>query len=68
MNAYIDEITRLRCLAGIPADNSASLGSNISATGTELARIQRERNIRPGTPEWFRLWFAKTLLTGEKPV
>lgn len=22
------------------------------------AQIQREQNIQPGTPEWFRLWFG----------
>ena len=29
---------------------------------------QREHNIRPGTDEWFRLWFAKTDVTGENPM
>jgi hypothetical protein len=24
---------------------------------TNLGAIQREQNIRPGTEEWFRLWF-----------
>lgn len=22
-------------------------------------QIQREQNIKPGTPEWFKLWFGK---------
>ena len=43
-------------------------GSNISVTGTEKAEIQRKNDIRPGTPEWFRLWFSLPYLTGEKPV
>lgn len=43
-------------------------GSNISVTGTEKARIQREKNIRPGTPEWFKLWFSLPYMTGEKPI
>lgn len=43
-------------------------GSNISITGTEKAKIQRERGICPGTPEWFRLWFAKPFMTNEKPI
>jgi hypothetical protein len=29
--------------------------------------IQRKHNIKPGTPEWFRLWFCRTELTGETP-
>jgi hypothetical protein len=39
----------------------------MSEQGTNLGQIQRERNIQPGTDEWFRLWFAKPKLTGEKP-
>jgi hypothetical protein len=31
------------------------------------AAIMRENNIRPGTDEWFKLWFAKPHITGEKP-
>lgn len=42
--------------------------SNISITGNEKARLMREHNIRPGTPEWFQLWFSRPYLTGEKPV
>jgi len=41
-------------------------GSNISITGTEKAKIQREENIRPGDKEWFQLWFSKPFLTGEQ--
>jgi aryl-alcohol dehydrogenase-like predicted oxidoreductase len=27
----------------------------------------KQNNIRPGTPEWFKLWFSLPYLTGEKP-
>jgi hypothetical protein len=27
--------------------------------GSEKARIMREQNIKPGTEEWFKLWFKK---------
>jgi hypothetical protein len=43
-------------------------GSNISVTGTEKAELMKKNNIKPGTPEWFQLWFSKPYLTGEKPV
>lgn len=43
-------------------------GSNISITGSEKRRIEREQNIQPGTPEWFQLWFSLPYLTGEPPV
>lgn len=45
----------------------AAQGSNISLTGNEKAKIQKEHNIRPGTPEWFKLWFSRPYLTGESP-
>ena len=67
------DIDTLRTLAGIR--NMASMspvdmgqGSNISITGTEKAELQREHKIEPGTQEWFKLWFAKPYLTGEKPI
>lgn len=37
---------------------------NISHTGTEKKRIEREQNIQPGTDEWFKLWFSLPHLTG----
>lgn len=44
------------------------VGSNVSVTGMEKQRLEKEHNIKPGTPEWFRLWFSRPYLTGEKPV
>ena len=62
------DIERLKVLAGIDKSISeAPEGSNISIIGSEKAKIQRERKIKPGTDEWFRLWFAKPHLTGETP-
>ena len=60
-----DSIDDLKKLAGI--NENTSLGEEISRQSTNLGKIQRERNIQPGTDEWFRLWFAKPKLTGEKP-
>lgn len=64
------ELEELKRLAGItefkgyqPYD-----GSNISLTGTEKRELERKYNIKPGTPEWFQLWFSLPYLTGEKPV
>jgi hypothetical protein len=42
--------------------------SNISITGNEKGELMKKHNIRPGTPEWFKLWFSKPYLTGEKPI
>jgi len=44
------------------------VGSNISVTGMEKRNLEKQNHIKPGTPEWFKLWFSKPYLTGEKPV
>lgn len=67
-------LEELKSLSGIgkgiysSTKSRSSAGSNISATGTEKARLQRQHDIQPGTPEWFQLWFSLPYLTGEKPL
>ena len=65
----IDEITKLKILAGIiDAEGNRVDGtdeSNISIIGSEKGAYQRKHNVKPGTDEWFKLWFAKPKLTGE---
>lgn len=61
----VDDIKRLAGVGtGIYPDATARPNPDLSA---EKRRIERERNIRPGDKEWFRLWFAKPELTGERP-
>ncbi len=55
----------LKRLAGIVDKDE---GSNISITGNEKGELQKKHNIKPGTDEWFRLWFSRPYLTGEKPI
>lgn len=69
----VNEIKILQHLGGINSqarlhEYNISQGSNISVTGSEKGKIQREQNIKPGTPEWFKLWFSLPYMTGEKPV
>lgn len=59
----LDSLDELKRLAGV----NESMGANMSKTASNLGQIQRERNIKPGTDEWFKLWFAKPELTGEDP-
>ncbi len=68
-----DPIAELRVLAGI--SNRAVMqeykgfhGSNISVTGNEKGQLMKKHDIRPGTEEWFKLWFSKPYLTGERPI
>lgn len=44
-----------------------SYGESFGQAGQEKADLMREHNIKPGTPEWFKLWFSLPYMTGEKP-
>ena len=64
-------IEDLKKLAGIDKEqqsNDPSMGENLSYIGTAKAEYQRKHNIRPGSDEWFKLWFAQPKLTGENPM
>ena len=65
----MDELERIKQLAGVNKISSVdSMGENLYYTGTEKAKYQRQHNIRPGSNEWFKLWFARPKLTGENPM
>ena len=71
-----DPIHELKALAGLGGlggearlhEYRANQGSNISVTGMEKSDLMKQHDIRPGTPEWFKLWFSLPYLTGEKPI
>ena len=64
------ELDELKKLAGITEFKGLQPygGSNISITGNEKQKLEREHNIKPGTPEWFQLWFSLPYMTGEPPI
>jgi len=69
----MDELQRLKTLAGIGnravmQEYKGFAGSNISVTGNEKGELMKKHDIRPGTEEWFKLWFSKPYLTGERPI
>jgi hypothetical protein len=69
----MDDLESLKVLAGIKnrpnmQEYKGYAGSNISVTGNEKAQLMKKHNIKPGTDEWFKLWFSKPYLTGEQPV
>lgn len=63
----LDDLEDMKRLAGIPNITDTN-EMNMSYTGTEKAKLMRQHNIQPGTPEWFQLWFSLPKLTGEKPI
>jgi hypothetical protein len=49
-------------------DMPSPMGSKGSMTGAEKRQMEKQNHIKVGSPEWFKLWYAKPWLTGEKPV
>jgi len=71
-DAYVDpsELARIKKLAGIDTLGlmERSGDSPIDGSiGTEKGEYQKKHDIKPGTDEWFKLWFARPMLTGENP-
>ena len=69
----MDEIQQLKMLAGIGnrpmmQEYKGHEGSNISLTGNEKGQLMKQHNIKPGTEEWFRLWFTLPYLTNTSPL
>lgn len=62
------DLKELQRLAGVEPRVETMDGINISKTGMEKQKLERDHNIKPGTPEWFKLWFSLPYMTGEKPV
>jgi hypothetical protein len=71
-----DPIHEMKALAGLGGlggqarlhELRVQQGSNISVTGDNKGELMKQHNIKPGTPEWFKLWFSLPYMTGEKPV
>ncbi len=63
-------LDELRKLAGIKEFTGLQVydGSNVSITGNAKGELMKKHNIKPGTQEWFKLWFSKPYLTGEQPI
>lgn len=57
----------LKKLSGI-TNQDIGEESNISVTGNEKGKLMKKHNIQPGTDRWFKLWFSRPYLTGEKPI
>lgn len=58
----IHELKISHALGGLGADEKLAAYRNKlkqPVTGSNKGQIQREKNIRPGTDEWFELWFGR---------
>ena len=67
----IHELKKVSMMGGLGSEASLANYRNLQApiiAGSDKGRIAREQGIKPGTPEWFQLWFSRPYLTGEPPV
>lgn len=60
----LDDLKRLSGNGKITGESTVTPNSQLAA---QKAQYMRENNIKPGTDEWFKLWFAKPDITGENP-
>ena len=68
--AFEKQLEELKKLAGVGSYELTPYSStkeNIGTIANKLSKVQKDRKIQPGTEAWFRLWFSKPWLTGEKP-
>jgi len=63
----MDELDRIKKLAGVNEFQGYTEYTleNISDAANSNARKMRKDNIKPGDPEWFKLWFGLPKMTGE---
>jgi len=72
-----DPIQELKILSGMGGLGGAarlheyraeqsSYGETFGQAGSEKTQIMKDKNIRPGDAEWFKLWFSLPYMTGEK--
>jgi hypothetical protein len=60
----LDELKRLSGNGKITGETNITSNHELA---NKKAQYMRENNIKPGTKEWFKLWFARPDVTGEDP-
>ena len=61
----MNEIDKLKKLAGIDTySNTMPSVENISHTAQALKDKEKELGLKPGDPDWFKVWFSLPHMTG----
>lgn len=58
----IHEIINQSLFGGLGAASRAhnlKMSNHVEINNSNKGKIQRENNIKPGTDDWFKLWFSK---------
>tara|TARA_B100001113_G_scaffold285121_1_gene240391 strand:- start:23 stop:229 length:207 start_codon:yes stop_codon:yes gene_type:complete len=58
------DLGTLKKLAGIDSKTSTVEDQNVSHTATALKQKERKLGLKPGDPDWFKLWFSRPYLQG----
>lgn len=61
------DIAELKKLAGInefAGYTEYKIDENPSITAAGIKRKEKELGVKPGDPDWFKLWFSKPYMTG----
>lgn len=64
----IHDLKKVSMLGGMGSADALAKYNSLAnpVVGSDKGKIAREQNIQPGTQEWFKHWFSKPNLTGEK--
>lgn len=63
----MDDLEYIKKLAGInefKGYTEYKIDENPSRTATAIKQKEREMGLKPGDPEWFKLWFSLPYMTG----
>jgi len=62
----MDEIERLKQLAGVNEFKGFKeyIPENPSITASALKKKEKDQDIKPGTEDWFKLWFSRPFMQG----
>ena len=60
----IDELKKLAGVNEFKGFAEYKIDENPSLTAAELKKKEKKMGLKPGDPDWFKLWFSKPYLTG----
>ena len=64
MYANIDELKKLAGINEFQGYSEYKIDENPTLTAAELKKKEKKMGLKPGDPDWFKLWFSKPYMTG----
>ena len=64
MYSSIEELKRLAGVNEYKGYTEYQIDENPSLTAAKLKARQDRLGLKPGDPDWFKLWFSKPYMTG----